>query len=182
MKPNFFIIFLLALITACSNTPRTQKDNGFNSKNDVARSDATAQVLKSDKSIYLLPIVITDADLLTKVKEECDILSVFKNTMIDTASKHQLSITYLEEENEQSKQGVQVKVEYIDVIPHRWRIMSIRPSSTATFRVSLFKGGEHTGTAVKTINSGMAMGACGRLEKISVAGARFVNTWVSRRL
>lgn len=160
--------FAVLVLTACSSKP-------------------TPQLVKADPSsepqhIYLMPVIFSDPTNLDKVKNECSMLEMLKKAIIQTSTDYQLKFEQLENEIVQNPETPQVKVEFTEVIPHRWTFMAIRPSSTASFRISIYKNGKLTNEVVKSIGSGMALGACDRLEKIAISTGRYVNAWVSKQI
>ena len=85
------------------------------------------------------------------------------------------------EQQEKSKAEYVVEAKYIEINSHRWVFPSVRPSSSATLHVQLKKGDEIIAKTTKEIGSGVAFGACDRLEKIAVAGGRYVSKWTSNQ-
>lgn len=136
----------------------------------------------SGKDIYLDSIAFAEAAGLEKVQRECDMLGVMRSSILESASSYHLALKDSGDSGALSENEVRVSVEYLTVVAHRWTPMSFRPSSTATFRVSLFEGGKLLGSSTKSIGSGVALGACDRLEKISLAAGRYVSKWVSQQM
>ena len=166
-----FTFFLISLsIMACSNQPTP--------------SQLTGAEVPPPKihDIYLMPVIFSDPSNLEKVKNECSMLDMLKKSIINSASDYHLNFEYLDNETKINSDATQVKVEFTEVIPHRWTFMAIRPSSTASFRISIYQNGKLSNEITKSIGSGMAFGACDRLEKISTSTGRYVNKWVSRQI
>ncbi|WP_444934587.1 hypothetical protein [Microbulbifer sp. JTAC008] len=171
MISRAFTLFLISFsIMACSNKQTTPQ---------VSESEISPTKVHD---IYLMPVIFSDPSNLDKVKNECSMLEMLENSIINFASDHQLNFEYLESEAKISTDAIRVKVEFTEVIPHRWTFMAVRPSSTASFRISIYQNGKLSSEITKSIGSGMAFGACDRLEKISTATGRYVNKWVSRQI
>lgn len=171
MISRAFTFFLISLsIMACSNQPAPSQL----SKSGISPSKI--------HDIYLMPVIFSDPSNLDKVKNQCSMLDMLKKSIINSASDYQLNFKNLENETRINSDTPQVKVEFTKVIPHRWTFMAIRPSSTSSFRISIYQNGELSKEITKSIASGVAFGACDRLEKISTSTGRYVNKWVSKQI
>ncbi|QYJ88401.1 hypothetical protein [Shewanella halotolerans] len=116
-----------------------------------------------------------------KVANECFMLQTLSDSIRASAETYQANILVDKSRNSEMPDEYMLRVTYIDVTPHRWVLFSLRPSSTATLKVDIVRNGEVVRSTQKAIGSGVALGACDRLEKIAEAGGRFVAKWSTQQ-
>ncbi|MGB2742585.1 MAG: hypothetical protein WBC60_18730 [Cognaticolwellia sp.] len=134
---------------------------------------------KISQPLYLTDITFSQGVTEGKFKTECAMLSVLKKSIIDSSKTYSLNVSST---SAIAIDQYELEVEYINVVPHRWTFMALRPSSNATIKASILKGGVTLHTTTKVIGSGVAFGACDRLEKISVAEGRYISKWLSKHI
>lgn len=132
---------------------------------------------KVSQTLYLSDITFAKKVIDGKFKTECEMLPVLKKSILDSSRPYSVNIS---PSDSIAIDQYELEVEYVDVVPHRWTFMAIRPSSNATIKASILKGGVILHTTTKRIGSGVAMGACDRLEKISAAEGRYISKWLSK--
>lgn len=135
------------------------------------------EVNKITQTLYLSDITFSKEVTDGKFKTDCEMLPVLKKSILDASQAHTTNITST---NKIESEQYELKVEYVNVVPHRWTFMAIRLSSNATIKASILKDGATLHTTTKLIASAVAFGACDRLEKISVAEGRYITKWASK--
>ncbi|MBV1915019.1 MAG: hypothetical protein KUG72_06505 [Pseudomonadales bacterium] len=171
MTFRILIIFAVALtISACSSGAKTTA---------VAKGQNTAL---EPQTIYLMPVKFSDTMPQSKIMAECSMLDVLERSIMTSASTYRLNVKSLGNDTSFNNDHLRMMIEFVDVTSHRWSFMTFRPSSTATFRISIYKNGELLDRATKSLASGVSFGACGRLEKISLSAGSYVNRWVSTQI
>jgi len=164
---NRIIIILLisSFTSACSN--KTHPKVVVNEKENN----------KITQTLYLSDVTFAKEVKDGKFKTDCKMLPVLEESILDSAQTHSVKIS---SSDTISIDQYELDVEYINVVPHRWTFMALRPSSNATIKASILKGGVTLHTTTKLIGSGVAFGACDRLEKISIAEGRYISKWLSK--
>ena len=119
---------------------------------------------------------------VSKVKAECSMLEKLSSSILDSAKKYNANIVSNKTPEKQSPEDYILKTTYVDVFPHRWIFLSIRPSSSATVKAEIIQNGQVILSTSKAISSGVAFGACDRLEKIAVAGGRYIAKWSTKQV
>ncbi|TMO27543.1 MULTISPECIES: hypothetical protein [unclassified Pseudoalteromonas] len=160
--PTFLLCTLVSL-TACKSTKQQQTQ---------------AIALKPTPPIALNAVHFALGVEADKVQRDCVMLDKLASSITDSAKKYLVTLV---EQQEKSKAEYVVEAKYIEINSHRWVFPSVRPSSSATLHVQLKKGDEIIAKTTKEIGSGVAFGACDRLEKIAVAGGRYVSKWTSNQ-
>ncbi|MBB3167085.1 hypothetical protein [Simiduia aestuariiviva] len=152
-----------------------------NSHKKVLKSDNIPA--KSTMPALSLETVDFSGDLdVRKVKVECSMLEKLSTSILDSATKYNANIISHDDPSASSPKEYTLKVTYVNVIPHRWTFMAIRPSSSATVAAEILKGGKVIKFTKKVIGSGVAFGACDRLEKIAITGGRYIAKWSSQQV
>lgn len=168
---NLFTSLFLVFSLGCASTVK-----------DVS---STIQGKKSNAEVTnltLLPIGFPDDSALLDVMHECIMLEKVRSSAMSSSSKFNLAIKNQIINEPIDINGFNLKIDFIDVIPHRWRFPSVRPSSTATFTLTINKNGKAIGSTEQSISSGVSFGACDRLEKISIAAGRYAVRWASTQI
>lgn len=164
-------VVVLALLAGCGSKP-----------NRGESEQPTTSGAEFERPVLWLEAVDFDGDLdVVRVKSECSMLEKLTGSILASVNNYEVNIKALNKE-ERPEDYFSLEVTYVNVIPHRWVFPSIRPSSSATVKAQIKKNGEVWYTTSKPINSGMALGACDRLEKIAVAGGRYVAKWASTQI
>jgi len=114
-----------------------------------------------------------------KFRTDCSMLTKLSDTITQTSHNHRVRINSVAS---YANHQYHLNVTYIDVVPHKWRLFSLRPSSNATFTATLYLGSEELHKTTETVSSGASFGACDRLEKIALANGRYISSWVSKVL
>ena len=154
------IVVIIFFIAACSNKKHQKVVVQEKVSNKITQTLHLSRISFSKD--------VTDGNFRT----ECEMLPVLKKSILDSSQTYSSNITASDKiESDQ----YELKVEYVNVVPHKWTFLAIRPSSNATIKASILKGGVTHHTTTKLIGSGVAFGACDRLEKISVAEGRYIS-------
>jgi len=135
------------------------------------------KINKITQRLYLTDITFSQEVAEGKFKTDCAMLPVLKKSILDSSQAHSVNIS---PSNTIANDQYHLQVEYINVVPHRWTFLALRPSSNATIKASILKGGVTLHSTTKLIGSGVAFGACDRLEKISVAEGKYISKWLSK--
>ncbi|GAC19985.1 hypothetical protein [Paraglaciecola arctica] len=159
------VLVISTLIAACSN------------KKHHKVLVEEKEVNKITQTLYLSDVTFSKEVADGKFKTDCAMLPVLRKSILDSSLSHSMNIS---SSNKIGNEQYELKVEYVNVVPHRWTFMAIRPSSNATIKASILKGDATLHTTTKLIGSAVAFGACDRLEKISIAEGRYISKWVSK--
>lgn len=169
---KLLIVSVVSLfISACSNN---QNQNQVNKVVVDEKGDGAVT-----RAVYLSDITFAKSVSDGKFKTDCDMLSVLEKSIMDSSKTHSLNISTGEAVGPDQ---YELKVKYTEVLSHKWLFMAIRPGSNATVKASIIKDGATLYSTTKTIATGVAFGACDRLEKISVAGGRYISKWLSNSI
>ncbi len=112
---------------------------------------------------------------------QCSMLEKLSESILQSAKEYGVKIVDDEIAENQKSGEFFLNVTYVDVTSHRWALFSIRPSSNATLQADIVKDGKVIRSTQKMIGSGVALGACDRLEKIATAGGKYIAKWSSRQ-
>ncbi|MBT1064188.1 hypothetical protein KJY73_11415 [Bowmanella sp. Y26] len=167
MKTIYLIIFLV-FTTSCAN------------KQSGTTPPPNSNLIATN--IVLQPIKITEADSLEKVKAECTVIDTLNHSLKSNSEDYNLNFIVSDGVSNPLTKEWTVDIKITELVSHQWKFMSIRPSSVATFEISLHRQGESSRNVVKTIGSGVALGACDRLEKIATAAGIFTNKWIAKQI
>lgn len=166
MFKRLIIVYIFScFITACSNKAPQKVMVQEQEHNKITQP------------LYLSDITFSHEVATGKFRTECAMLPVLKKSILESSKTHSINIS---PSNTIDIDQYELEVKYINVVPHRWAFMSFRPSSNATVKASILKGGVTIHTTTKMIGSGFAIGACDRLEKISIAEGRYISKWLSK--
>ena len=161
---RFILIFAIGFVIAGCSNKKYQKV--------IVQEQGIKRITQT---VYLSEVTFSQAVSKGKFKTECAMLPALTKSILDVAQTHSLDIV---PGNNITNDQYQLKVEYVEVVPHRWAFLAVRPSSNATIKASVLKGDETLYTTTKLIGSAVAFGACDRLEKISVAQGRYIAQWL----
>jgi hypothetical protein len=168
LRENMYIAAVALMLLGCSNGP---------SKQTIIDKAQTGSVAIPT---LMLETVDFESDVeVRKVKLECSMLEKLSASILDSAEVNNIIIKQGEGDSEPINNRYVLKVTYVDVIPHKWAFLAIRPGSIATVKADVFKNGQLVNSISKAISSKMALGACDRLEKIAVAGGRYISKWAA---
>ena len=166
MFNRLVMIFVISFIIAGCSNKKHQKN-----------ITPEAAVIKITETLYLSSITFSDEVIDGEFRTECEMLPMVTKSILDSAKTDSKNI--LPSNNIENDQ-YELKVEFVNVVPNRWAFLAFRPSSNATIKASIIKAGVTLHSTTKIIGSGVAFGACDRLEKISVAEGRYISKWVSK--
>lgn len=127
--------------------------------------------------VFFEPVRFLSGVAPAKVESECLILEELKRSIIKSADDFGFEIDFLDEGASSGKIKV-IKVELVEVNPNAWRVGSIRPHSSAKYRVAIYEDGKVIDSDERALNSSGAMRTCDRLEKIAKAFGRPLAQWV----
>jgi hypothetical protein len=164
MKKIIFFMFV-AVLSACAS----------NHKAATSKSEQP----KNSKILYLLPAKFSDNLTVTKIEKECSMLLSITDSILSYAKENSLNIEYVNELVEVPEDQSALLIEYEEIIPHKWKLFAVRPSSIATVKATLLNDTKEVDAMSKRIGSGVAFGACDRLEKIAVSGGTQIARWVA---
>ena len=155
----------IVLLTSCANRgSKTQK------------SEKTKDSLnQSFKMLALTPISFSNQVVVGKFQTECSMLERLTLSIVESSKNYLFNIKSKELSNDNKYELI---VDYINVVPHRWTFLSLRPNSNATFKVTVLINGVPLHSTTKLIGSAVAFGACDRLDKIAIAGGRYITKWL----
>ncbi|NNG44617.1 hypothetical protein HJP15_17115 [Pseudoalteromonas sp. NEC-BIFX-2020_002] len=114
-----------------------------------------------------------------KVKVECLMLERLTTAILKSSQRYPLVVK--ERIAGVAQTEFVLKATYTNVNAHRWVFPSLRPSSSATVKAEILKNDQVVATISKEIGSGAAFGACDRLEKIALAGGRYISKWAAKQ-
>lgn len=169
MKKNMvFITVASVLLCACNSSPKQQT----NPSNPVEQKNKAI-------SLTLDTVDFSSDTAGAKVKVECLMLERLTTAILKSSQRYPLVV-------KEKIAGVDhtefvLKATYTNVNAHRWVFPSLRPSSSATVKAEILKNDQVVATISKEIGSGAAFGACDRLEKIALAGGRYISKWAAKQ-
>jgi hypothetical protein len=134
---------------------------------------------KITQPLYLTDITFSKEVADGKFKSDCAMLPILKTSILEASKTNTINTL---PSGAVGIDQLELNVEYINVVPHKWRFMSVRPSSSATIKASILQNGVILHTTTKQIGSVVSFGACDRLEKISVAEGRYISKWLSKHM
>lgn len=131
--------------------------------------------------IFFKPVRFATGVAWAKVDSECLMLEQLKRSIVSSARDFELEIDFLDEGSGEES-GRVVQVEIVEIDPNRWKFGSVRPYSSAKYRVAIYQDGKLLSSGERALNSAVALGACARLEKIANAFGRPIVQWVFRNI
>ncbi|MGL6161739.1 hypothetical protein [Microbulbifer sp.] len=134
---------------------------------------------RNTELLYLIPAKFSDNLSVSKIEKECSMLLSLTDSVLAYANDNSLNIEYREDLSEVDEDQSVLRIEYEEIIPHQWRPFAVRPSSVATVKAEIVRGSEVIDITSKRIGSGVAFGACDRLEKIAVSGGTYIAKWAA---
>ena len=125
--------------------------------------------------LALTPISFSNQVVVGKFQTDCSMLERLTLSIVESSKNYLFNIKSKELSNDNKYELI---VDYINVVPHRWTFLSLRPNSNATFKVTVLINGVPLHSTTKLIGSAVAFGACDRLDKIAIAGGRYITKWL----
>lgn len=186
MYNKILLIAATLLIAGCAtsnNQNYTKKSQQQERPTQAVKSEppkkSTSSSASSKPIIYLPTPKFSTSLGVSKVASECSMLNELENSILESAKDYDMNIVKLASKAI-SESDITMEIKYTSLTSHKWRLFAIRPSSEAMLNIVIKQGNKILNQTNKSIGSSVAFGACDRLEKIAVAGGRFVAKWASR--
>ncbi len=160
------MVFISMFIAACSGKTKQA-------------TIAHISVNPDKPTLFLGDVDFSSSSRASKVKIECSMLEKLSESILKSAKEYGVKIVNNKAVEKPNSDEFFLNVTYVDVTSHRWTLFSIRPSSNATLQADIVKDGKVIRSTQKMIGSGVALGACDRLEKIATTGGRYIAKWSS---
>ncbi len=167
LNKTILICISVILLSSCANT-----NNGLT----TPKFDQTTKSINQPfKTLALTAVTFSEQVSAGKFQTECSMLQTLTDSILNASNSASIIIMKRQHPDESE---YQLSVNYIDVMPHRWGFLAVRPSSNATLKITVLKKGVPIHRTTKLIGSAASLGACDRLNKIAIAGGRYITKWL----
>lgn len=167
----FLAVGLLVGAAGCASNRATGSAN--NVQNTATKGESHKYVM--------MPATFGEHSGVTEaVKAECHMEPRLNSSISSATSKYGVALDVVSTKEELNKATDIIDVKFSNVVSHEWSFLGFRPTSTAAVSIDVINNGKVVKSVTKNIRSRVAIGACGRLNKIADSAGVFVAKWVSR--